>query len=260
MSFRKLTFLSFVTCIFFSPTVNAQAPDATPTGKYYLASAGETIFSLGIVESKSSDLSPVVRFSPVFNIQEQMHFDFNDHFGIYTGIGVRNVGLISHVTDLSGNTEKIKERSYSLGVPLAFKFGDLKSGSNLALGVEAELMFAYKRKIIQGDHKNRYTAWLSDNVNNFNPSFYAELKFQKGQYIRVKYYLRDFLNYRGITLINGETVPDYGPKSPLFYVAIGTVTLKQKLNNPTPQPDIHNAFFKSQRRENTTSSLTAAGN
>src|SRR5580765_8415755 len=104
----------------------------------YLASAGETIFSMGIVGSDSSDLSPVVRFSPVFNLQEQFHHDFSDHVGIYTGLGVRNVGLISHYTDSIGNEEKIKERSYSLGVPLALKLGDLKEGTNLAFGAEAE--------------------------------------------------------------------------------------------------------------------------
>jgi hypothetical protein len=216
--------------------------------KWYAASAGETIFSLGVVNTDSTSLSPVVRFSPVFNLQEQLHYDFNKQFGIYTGLGIRNVGLISHYDDQSGNTEKIKERAYGLGVPLAVKLGNLESGTGFAAGVEAEMMFAYKRKIKQGDHKDKISGWLNDNLNLFNPSVFAEIKFKKGQYFRFKYYLRDFLNYKGIELINGEIIPDYGPGSKLFYVAIGTVKLTKKITSPSAPSETENAYFRTREK------------
>lgn len=216
---------------------------------------------MGIVGSDSADLSAVVRFSPVFNLQEQFHHDFSDHVGIYTGLGVRNVGLITHYIDSIGNEEKIKERSYSLGVPLALKLGDLKGGTNLAFGAEAEIMYAYKRKIMVGDHKDKISGWFDDNVNIFNPSVFAEMKFHRGQYIRFKYYLLDFLDYKGIKLLDGEILSDYGPESPLFYISIGVVSphMKSKKKPPatgTTQSSYY--YLKSNKKINSLTEVAGA--
>lgn len=247
MSIHKVGFFGF-TYFILCFSASAQKP--------YLASAGETIFSVGIVGSDSIDLSPVVRFSPVFNLQQQFHYDFSDRVGIYTGLGVRNVGLITHYIDSFNNKEKIKERSYSLGLPLALKFGDLKDGINFALGGEAEIMFAYKRKIKLGDHKDKDSEWFSDNVNLFNPSVFAEVKFNKGQYIRLKYYILDFLNYQGVKLLDGEFLSDYGPESPLFYVSLGVVTLqgKSKKQEANPQPT-ESTYLKSNKKLNSAAEI-----
>jgi hypothetical protein len=205
----------------------------------YTASSGEMIFSYGDVSTDSSDLTPIVRWSPVFNFQQQFHFNFSSHFGIYTGLGIRNVGLISHVaglfTDQAGNAFKrditVKERAYGLGLPLAFQFGNLDHGASFAVGAEAELMFHWKRKIIDEDQKEKTTGWFDDHLNIINPAACAEIHFAIGQYIRFKYYILDFLNYSGINLVdrdnNQSFVADYGSASPLFYISIGSVTLKK---------------------------------
>ena len=250
MSIHKICLFVF-TVFFLCFGASAQKP--------YLASAGEMIFSMGIVGSDSADLSPVVRFSPVFNLQQQVHLDFSDQLGIYTGLGVRNVGLITHHIDSFNNEEKIKERSYSLGLPLALKFGKLKEGSYFALGAEAEIMFAYKRKIKLGDHKDKPSGWFNENVNLFNPSVFAEVKFHQGQYIRFKYYLLDFLNYKGVKLKDGEFLSDYGPQSPLFYVSIGVVAPrgKSKKEPENAAPD-KSTYFKSTKKNNSAAEVDGA--
>ncbi len=221
---------------------------------YYLASAGESIFSIGTVDAGDADIRPVLRWSPVFNFQEQVHFDFSNTFGIYTGLGIRNVGLISKVDyllsdDFGGTIQKtvtIKERSYAMGLPLIFKLGDMKDGVYFAAGAEAELMFAYKRKIIDENTKNKTSRWFDDNVNLFNPSVMAEVHFPKGQYLRFKYYLLDFLDYKGIKLIDGVELPDYGENSPLFYVAFGTIHLNKKAKKVEVQESTQTAYFRAE--------------
>jgi hypothetical protein len=155
----------------------------------------------------------------------------------------------------SGNTINkevtIKERSYSLGIPVAFKLGNFDKGIYVAMGGEAELMFAYKRKIIDGDTKKKNYGWFDDRVNIFNPSLFVEIKFAKGQYVRFKYYLLDFLNYTGIRLIDGTTLADYGKKSPLFYVSFGTLKKERsKKNNVAPEKKTTITYFKSSRKKN----------
>lgn len=223
---------------------------------YYLASAGESIFSVGTVDAGSADIRPVLRWSPVFNFQEQLHFDFGRAFGIYTGLGMRNVGLISKI-DYSfetapdvmvGRTATVKERSYSAGLPLMLKLGSMDDGVYFAAGAEAEVMFAYKRKLFEGGNKTKYSRWFNDNVTIFNPSVMAEVHFPKGQYIRFKYYLNDFLNYKGLTLIDGTYLPDYGVKSPLFYISFGAVTLKKPVKESTQSISTQTAWFDSRSK------------
>ena len=243
----------FLLCLIIFPSILlAQKP--------YWVSSGETIFSYGQVDAGAADIKAVVRFSPVFNLQQQRHFDFSNRVGLYIALGIRNVGLISHVKydlidSVTGNIPdkevKIKERSYSLGLPVALKLGDLDKGLYLAIGGEAEMMFAYKRKIKDGDTKKKYWGWFDNNVNIFNPSVFFDVKFPKGQYVRFKYYLLDFLNYKGIALIDGTILPDYGKKSPLFYVSFGTLKKERsKKNNVTPTPKVTTAYFKNNRKKN----------
>lgn len=202
----------------------------------YLGFAGETIFSLGNVDAGADPMKDVVRFAPFFNLAQQVHFDFSKLVGFYTGLGVRNVGLISHTVE----GYKIKERSYGLGIPLVLKIGNLAKGINLGLGGEAELMFAWKRKIFVGDTKTKNAAWFSDNVNIFNPSLLAEVRFYKGTYIRFKYYLDDFLNYQGLVIptptlpTTTKTLPEYGKSSQLMYISIGTVVTNKKSSSSAP--------------------------
>ncbi|MEO6168954.1 MAG: hypothetical protein ABIO46_05655 [Chitinophagales bacterium] len=228
-----LVFLILIGCV---SSVKSQSTEKTSSVDIYTAGAGETIFSWGKVDAGAADVQNVVRFSPVFNYAQQVHFDFSNSVGFYTGLGIRNVGLITH-TDIDGFEIKIKERSYGLGIPIVFKVGNMKKGINLGVGGEAEFMFAWKRKIFVGDDtKTKDYEWFSDNVNIFNPSLLAELKFFRGQYIRFKYYLDDFLQYKGgltIPIIQApnNTLPDYALSSQLMYISFGAVIARKELDH-----------------------------
>lgn len=222
----------FIALLFAALSVSAQKQitEHNP-GKFYSKNANEFIFSWGDVGDSSGNVvnpggnyistSPVVRFSAFFNSQEQLHYDFNTTFGFYTGIGIRNVGFINNF----GDSIKVKQRQYTLGVPLALKLGSLRKGYYLAIGGELELFFNYKQKIFYNNSKTKYSDWFSSqNANLINPSIFAEMNFKQGQYIRFRYYLNDFLkqNPRGLSNTLGSDFPyDFKP-SQLMYISIGT--------------------------------------
>lgn len=193
--------------------------------KNYILSASELIFSSGEVTDGDMKIDPVVRFSGFFHFQTQAHYDFNRFAGVYTGIGMRNVGFINKLND----SVRIKQRSYSLGIPFAVKLGDMNERVWVAAGAEAELMFAYKQKVFYGGQKFKNHKWFSDKVNLFNPSVFAEVKFKRGGYIRAKYYLKDFLqkDKQDIRLFG---VPyEFSPEeSKLFYLSIGSAIEPKK--------------------------------
>jgi hypothetical protein len=198
----------------------------TPAKKRYWMSASEFIFSGSSVEAyggplvtEEIDVNPIVRFTCFFHFQEQLHYDFNDNIGIFTGIGLRNVGMINDLND----SVKVKQRAYSLGIPVAFKFGKLPDGFFAAVGAEAELFFHYKQKVFDDDEKFKHNEWFSDKVNLFNPSVFLDINSGRGAYLRFKYYLLDFLTEDDQEIKwYGVEYPYYPTSSKLFYIAIGT--------------------------------------
>lgn len=215
-----LIILSFV-------SFNLVAQDVLTSGstkKGYFASASEIIFSWGDVTAAAvpgqSQINPkaILRFSPVLNLGEQFHYDFAQSVGMYTGLSLRNVGFINELND----TVKMKQRVYTLGIPLAFKLGEVNGGNYLTVGAEAEFAFAYKQKVFVNGEKNKTVIWFSDRTNIFLPSAFVELKSKSGFYIKFKYYLTDFLteNNQKTNVAGVDFVPT---KSTLMYLSIGSV-------------------------------------
>jgi hypothetical protein len=214
--------------------------------KPYWLSASEFIFSGGSVSATGGpfntemDINPIVRFTCFFHLQEQFHYNFNESIGLYTGAGIRNVGMINDLND----SIKVKQRVYSLGVPIALKLGALPDKFNIALGAELELFFHYKQKVFYDDEKFKKTEWFSDKVNIVNPSVFIDIHSGRGAYVRFKYYLLDFLveNKQDIKLYG---VPyTYQPESSkMFYVSIGT-TIKAftSKSNKKANDSINTAF------------------
>lgn len=180
----------------------------------YTVSTGETILSFGIVDAEPLNTGTVARFTPFFNFGQQVHFDFSENFGIYTGLNLRNVGMITDLND----SVRVKQRTYNLGLPIAFKIGDVE-GWRFSAGFEAELAFAYKQKVYVNDEKRKSSSWFDDRVEIFQPSVFAEVVRKDGNYIRFKYYLNDFLTADQMINVPGV---DYSPtRSSMFYVSVG---------------------------------------
>lgn len=227
---KLLRLIMVFICASFASFAQAQSSGTN----IYVASAGETIFSWGNVDAGVENLNNIVRFTPFFNYGEQVHFEFNNVLGFYTGLDIRNVGIISHTAE----GYKIKERSYGLGVPLVVKIGDFGKNTNIGLGGELEAMFAWKRKVFSGSNKSKETAWFSDNVNIFNPSLLAEVKFSQGFYLRYKYYLNDFLKYKtgGLNISTPvppyvKNIPDYALSSQMMYISFGYVVSRKQMDH-----------------------------
>jgi len=218
--------------------------EKTEYKKSYMASASEFILSMGNLGNVKIDApestggltisdkkaSPVPRFSAFFHFTQQMHYNFSSGFGIYTGLGMRNIGMINNLND----TIRVKHRAYGISVPLAFKIGNMGKKSYFALGAEAEYMFHFKQKVFVGEGRgvkqNKTSEWFSNRVNGFNPSVFVEMNFGRGSYIRVKYYLMDFLNANARQGINvsGQDLSFTTDSSQLFAVSFGKVVSKKK--------------------------------
>lgn len=172
----------------------------------YTSSGTEIIFSGASVQFKGEEVNTNMRFTVFFHFQQQLHFDLSNKVGLYTGLGIRNVGLIledyyqkvgydvdPEHPNYNKNT-KIKHRSYALGFPLAIKLGSFDNNYFFYAGGEYEWMFAYKQKKFIDDVKEKFTDWNSDRVTTWMPSLFVGVRLPYGTDLKFKYYMDDFLN------------------------------------------------------------------
>jgi len=229
--------LGFVKCLFI--IILAQIPLLLYGQKSYSVSGGEWIFSGSHVVENSVPLKTNMRFTFFFHLEQEFHYDLSDFIGFYTGIGIRNVGLIldDYYSPLARNV-KIKHRSYSLGVPAVIKFGSFKKNAFLYGGCEFEYMFHYKQKLYIDNTKWKFSEWNSRRVNRINPSVFAGFQFPSGINIKAKYYLFDFLN-RSFTGMDFNNAVDYSSyeSSQLFYIAVSFKVGKKTLEKLLPNDD-----------------------
>lgn len=186
--------------------------------KIYSVTSGEMIFAMANTEFTQEFLDRYpgasiegnpLRYTVFFHLGQYWHMDFTNNIGIISGIGVRNVGLISDETlpDLyDQNTEdsytqyKIIRRTYTLGIPLMLKFGSFKDHLYFFGGGEYELAFQHKEKywtntFNRSGTKTKSTAWFGDQFPIFLPSLVGGIQMPGGVNLKFKWYLTDFLNH-----------------------------------------------------------------
>lgn len=157
--------------------------------KFYRTSGGELIFSRPVNNSPFENTSARLRFSAFFHFNNNYHFNFSKSVGFYSGISVSNIGFIYK----NGDTI-YKKRAYTLGIPLALKFGKLENNNFLFAGGQIELPFHYKQKKMVENHKEKYNAFFDSRVNIILPSLFAGIQFSDGYCFKFRIYLTDFLN------------------------------------------------------------------
>jgi len=190
--------------------------------KVYTTTSGEIIFSFGHINYKGDEAPSVIRFSPVFNFQNWVNYDKSDHFGLFTGLSVRNVGFIYDVPDQPG--VRMKHRTYNLGIPIGLKIGNL-SEKFMFVGYELEIPFHYKEKtFLNEDRTERTSIWFSNRVNTFNHTLMAGIQLPYGATIKFKYYLTNFFN-KNFTLSDG-TQPYANSDFNVFYFSLNFALLK----------------------------------
>jgi hypothetical protein len=196
--------------------------------KVYTETSGELIFSNSQAEftqefmdkyDGASLASNNVRFTCFFHLGQYLHYDFSNNVGMFTGLAIRNIGMITDETlpqQVAGDgtvpysNYKIIRRQYTLGVPLALKIGAFDKHLYFFGGGEYEMAFHFKEKYWTGSYersgsKTKNTEWFSSQTPTFIPSVFGGIQFPYGLNIKFKYYLNDFLNqdYKG----NGNSVP-----------------------------------------------------
>jgi len=134
---------------------------------------------MGLVEdSQGKSVSGPIRFAPVANYTIQAHKDISGKFGLYTGIGVKNVGFISKYNDSLYSEVRVKSRAYCLSVPLGIKFGNMQEERYFYIAGEFLAQVDYKEKVfIDGDKSKRkndadinkinYSGIVGFNMKNF---------------------------------------------------------------------------------------------
>jgi len=228
-----LLLLSF---IFLSPGIHAQ--------KSYSVTVTEFIFSLSEVEFTDAFYSEYpqaeltksnVRFTAFLHLCQEWHLDFTNNIGIFTGLGLRNVGLITdevlpdqQIGNLMINY-KIIRRLYTLGVPLSLKLGSFKDHLFIYMGGELELALHFKEKYWTNTHsrkgdKSIYSSWIGEQTPLFLPSVFGGIQLPGGINIRAKYYLNDFLDHsyvavRNSTDFNVSDLTRY-ETTQVFYIAL----------------------------------------
>lgn len=162
---------------------------ALKSQSFYHTSGGELIFSRSLSNSVFENSSNRTRLSAFFHYNKNYHYNFSEFFGIYAGYSIANIGFIYSQGDTT-----YKRRAYTLGIPLAFKFGKLSTDHYLFAGGEIEFPFHYKQKRIYEDYKNKHSAFFDRRMNPVLPSLFAGIQFPEGLCFKLKIYLSDFLN------------------------------------------------------------------
>jgi hypothetical protein len=177
------------------------------------------IFSFATIDNQGYTQGNIMRWAPVFNPQAMVNLDFNNIFGLYTGLAIRNVGFI-YENPLDSNNTKFKFRTYNLGIPVGFKIGKLDKFLFFA-GYEVEFPFVYKEKHFVNEEKVvKDVIWFSNKVEPVQSSLMAGIQLPYGTTIKFKYYLTNFHNRDYIAMVNGQETKPYDFKSNVWYISL----------------------------------------
>ena len=192
----------------------------------YTTTGGEWIFSWADAKQSSLDVDIITRFSPVINIQSQVHLDKTDKFGFFTGLNLRNIGFIWD--DPIVPSTRYKARAYTVGIPVGFKVGNM-TGVYLFGGYELELPFNYKEKIfVNEDKEDKEVYWFSNRIPGLYQSLFVGIQTPYGTQLKFKYYMTNFFNkdYTANDGQGGTFKPYAGFDANVFYVSLSFQILK----------------------------------
>lgn len=173
--------------------------------KIYPTSSFEFLFQNGQVTKDGVNPAQNMRFTIWFNYTQQVHIDFNQHVGIYSGFSIKNAGFITEneviktTNDLgiaveNSPYETIKRRMYTMGIPLALKLGAVDKNFYFYGGGEVALAVAYKEKRFENGVKTKKTSFLGNETNLFQPSVFAGVQLPGGLNVQYRLFLDNMLN------------------------------------------------------------------
>ena len=186
---------------------------------WYLGNAFDgAIFSTAVMERPGSDRElTTVRFS-MLNIGNNFNYDFDEHFGIYTGVGIKNIGFIEKNGDST-----TKRRVYTVGVPLGFKLGNLQKNQYGFIGGGVDFPINYREKrFVERKDKYKFNEFFSDRTDDFMPYLFAGFSCKPGIVLKAQYYPGNFFNTGFEEDKDGMRVQPYrGYRVNLLYISLG---------------------------------------
>lgn len=191
------------------------------------------IFSTAMIDNKGVNSLGTLRFTMFFNFGSTFNYNFNKTLGVYTGVDIKNIGFIEKysLTDAT-----MKQRVYTLGVPLGIKVGNMPKNSYFFLGGGVDLAFHYKEKFWSATvKKQKYGEWFSDHTNLLMPYVFAGLSI-KSSSLKIQYYPGNFLNesFSGPTAMGTLIAPYAGKKVNLLLISVGRdIKFKRKSKCPS---------------------------
>jgi len=190
-----------------------------PVRRWYLGNAFDiAIFSSAVMERPGDrrELSPV-RFS-MLNFGYHFNYDFDEHFGIFTGLGIKNIGFIEKNGDST-----TKRRVYTVGLPLGFKLGNLQKKHYGFIGGGVDFPINYREKrFVKRNDKYKFNEFFSDRTEAYMPYIFAGISCGTGTTIKAQYYPGNFFNTGFEEDNNGRTVQPYRAyRVNLVYITVG---------------------------------------
>lgn len=202
-------------------TIPDQTTVATPRG-YWGSGLDGAIFSTSLYKDAPGGDSKftTLRFTYVVNLGMNYNYDFTNHFGLFTGLGIKNIGLINKYGDST-----VKRRVYTIGVPLGFKVGNLRNRNYFFAGGGVDVPFNYREKgFVERRHKEKFSEWFSDRTPQFMPYVFAGFSLDPGITLKFQYYPGNFFN-QDFTTKDKVTGLDYKPyagmEANLLFVSVG---------------------------------------
>ncbi|GAA4302826.1 hypothetical protein [Compostibacter hankyongensis] len=184
---------------------------------YWTGGADGPIASFSQVKNNAGKVPSDMRFSLFFNIGVATHYDFNSHVGVFSGLNLKNIGLITRQDSI-----RLKRRVYTLGVPLGLKLGDLDQQTFFFLGGQYELALNYKEKTFIDGHKTgKFNEWFSPRTPLLMPSLFAGFEIRDFS-LKFQYYPQPFFNRDFSQTVHGSQFYPYKDlKANLFFVTFG---------------------------------------
>ena len=199
----------------------AKSTSKTKVGSVYLATQMDgyilsTAMYKDIKVANSNIGTP--RFTAFLHIGATAHYNFNSHVGLFSGLGIKNIGFIEK---FDNNDSTVKRRVYTIGLPLGLKVGNMY-GTYGMIGGGVDFPFHFKEKgFVKRSNKVKDGEWFGQQTASVMPYVFVGAHFKPGLNVKLQYYPTNFMNPDYVKTVNNVSSTPYAG----YNVNLAMVTL-----------------------------------
>lgn len=131
-----------------------------------------------------------LRYSFVLNVEGKYNYDLSNHFSVFAGLGIKNLGFTDKIGDLT-----IKRRVYTIGVPVGLRIGNISARNYVVVGGGIDLPVNYREKSwTNRKHKSKSSEWFSDRTPTVMPYVFAGFNISGLMTLKLRLYTDNFFN------------------------------------------------------------------